>query len=100
VVEALLRLDPAIRDGAAHRHPRRAQELASAPPQPVPVKAQVFPTELNLVFLYIPSRSNEYLIRIVARNNHTLQILYEPEQATQRMRPVPLPIISPAGAGR
>jgi hypothetical protein len=75
-VEALLRLDPAIRDEAAHRHPRRAQELASAPPQPMPLDAQVFPTELNLVFLYIPSRSNEHLIRIVARNNHTLQILY------------------------
>jgi RNA polymerase sigma-70 factor, ECF subfamily len=76
VMEALLRLDPALREGATHQHPRRAQELASEPPPPVPPEAQIFPTELNLVILYIASRSNEYLIRIEGRRTDTLQILY------------------------
>jgi hypothetical protein len=76
VVEALLRLDPAIRDGATHRHPLRAQELASAPPAPVPLEAQIFPTDLNLVFVYIPSRSNESVIQIMHRYGQSGQILF------------------------
>jgi hypothetical protein len=74
VMQAVLRLDPAIRDGAKHRHPLRAQELGSASP-PVPLEAQVFATKLDLVFIYIPSRSNEHVIRIIYRNGVSGQIL-------------------------
>jgi hypothetical protein len=76
VVEALLRVDPTIRDGATHRHPLRALELASAASPPVPLEAQIFPTELNMVFIYVPSRSNEHPIHIVYRNGSSGQILF------------------------
>ena len=75
-MQALQRLDPGIRDAATHRHPLRAQELASAPAPSVPLEAQIFPTELNLVFIYIPSSSNSYPIKIVARDHNTWQILF------------------------
>jgi hypothetical protein len=62
----LLRLDPAIRDGAAHQHSLRAQELGSAAP-PVPLEAQIFSTTLDLAFLYIPSHFSAQVIRIIFR---------------------------------
>jgi RNA polymerase sigma-70 factor, ECF subfamily len=76
VVQALQGLDPAIRDGAAHRHPQRAQELATEPPPPVPLETQVFPTALNLVFIYVPSGSNDAPIHIVGRYSQSWQLLF------------------------
>jgi hypothetical protein len=76
VVEALRHLDPAIRDAAAHRHPMRAQELASEPPPPVPLEEQVFPTNLSLVFIYVPSGSNDAPIHIVGRYSQSWQLLF------------------------
>jgi hypothetical protein len=76
VALALSRLDPAIRDAATHRLPMRAQQLASEPQQPVPLAAQIFPTDLNLVFIYIPGSSNEYVIRILNRYGQSEQLLF------------------------
>jgi hypothetical protein len=76
VVQALRGLDPAIRDGAVHRHPMRAKELASDPPSPVPLEEQVFPTALNVVFIYVPSGSNDQAIHIVGRYSQSWQLLF------------------------
>jgi hypothetical protein len=76
VIQRLRGLDPAIRDGATHRHPLRAQELASEPPAPAPPEAQVFPTALNLVFIYVPSGSNDQPIHIVWRFSQSWQLLF------------------------
>jgi RNA polymerase sigma-70 factor (ECF subfamily) len=73
VREALLRLDPGIRDLAVHK--LGAPAPISAPTAPVPLEAQIFPSELSLVFLYIPSSSNEHAIHIVAPNMDAWQLL-------------------------
>jgi hypothetical protein len=70
---AVRALDPAIRDGAQHRLPLSEQERDSAPP---PLEDQVFPTALNLVFIYVPSGSNDAPIHIVHRYGQVWQLLF------------------------
>jgi hypothetical protein len=69
VAQAVRRLDPAIRDAASH-------QIAPEPQPPVPLEAQIFPTDLNLVFIYIPGSSNEYVIRILNRSGQSEQLLF------------------------
>jgi hypothetical protein len=74
VLEALRRLDPRIRDTAVNsgRHPRPQLE----PEPPLPLEAQIFPTELGLTFVYLPSATNTRLIHIVHSNGDSWQLLW------------------------
>jgi RNA polymerase sigma-70 factor (ECF subfamily) len=75
VIQAVLRLDPQIRERAVHalRVRRPAQE--SAPP--LPLEAQIFPTELSLNFIYLPAASNRLPVHIVgSRGWDTWQTLF------------------------
>jgi hypothetical protein len=42
----------------------------------VPLEAQIFPTELHLVFIFIPGSSNRYLIQIKNRYGYSGQRLF------------------------
>jgi hypothetical protein len=57
VLQALRRLDPKIREAALHAAiPKSSPDGPREPPPPL--EAQIFPTELRLVFVYIPGAAN------------------------------------------
>jgi RNA polymerase sigma factor (sigma-70 family) len=60
-LQAVRRLDPQVRDAAVHARqlPGRAQEAE----RPIPLEAQIFPSELSLTVVYIPGASNALPIR-------------------------------------
>jgi RNA polymerase sigma-70 factor (ECF subfamily) len=74
VMEAVLRLDPQIRERAVHvlRVRRPSQESG-----PLPLEAQIFPTELSLNIIYLPAASNRLPLHIVgSRGWDTWQTLF------------------------
>jgi hypothetical protein len=74
VIQAVLRLDPHLRERAVHA--LRGGRSTSGPASPVPVEAQVFPTDLSLNVIYFPAASNRFPIHIVgSRGWDTRQIL-------------------------
>jgi RNA polymerase sigma-70 factor, ECF subfamily len=66
VIEAVRRLDPMIQERALH--------TGKHPEPPVPLEAQVFPSELNLTFVYISGASNGPLVHIIHRSGGNWQI--------------------------
>jgi hypothetical protein len=63
VMQAVLRLDPTIRERAM-----LALQLRRARPEPEarePLEAQIFPTDLSLNFIYLPATSNRLPVHIV-----------------------------------
>jgi hypothetical protein len=62
-LQALLRLDPRVRQAALHTHVPPGVALDPTERTP-PLEAQIFPTELSLTFVYIPSTANARRIRI------------------------------------
>jgi hypothetical protein len=71
VAEALRRLDPKIRELAVKTDRFYGPEPEPAPP--LPLEAQIFPTELSLTFVYFPSSSNARLLHIVRPNGNFWQ---------------------------
>jgi RNA polymerase sigma factor (sigma-70 family) len=73
VMQAVLRLDPKIRERAVHtvRSQRPTPE-----PDPTPLEAQIFPTKLSLTFLYFPAASNALCPLIVHPNGYNWQLLH------------------------
>jgi RNA polymerase sigma factor (sigma-70 family) len=74
VLEALRRLDPKIREAAVNSD--RFQRPQSDPEPPLPLEAQVFPTELSLTFVYFPSAANSRLVHIVRPHGNFWQLLW------------------------
>jgi RNA polymerase sigma-70 factor, ECF subfamily len=74
VLEAIRRLDPKIRELAVKTD--RFQSSQPDPELPMPLEAQIFPTELSLTFVYFPSGSNTRLIHIVRPNSNYWQLLW------------------------
>ena len=62
-LQALRRLDPHIRE-AAFQTVREYLNPQGQTARAAPLEAQIFPTELRLSFIYIPSASNARRIRI------------------------------------
>jgi hypothetical protein len=73
VMQAVLRLDPKIREKAVHT---RRTARPSPEPDPTPLEAQVFPTKLSLTFMYFPSASNALCPYIVYPHGCTRQLLH------------------------
>jgi hypothetical protein len=74
VLQGLRRLEPKMLAAAVHRaDPRFQGEEASAN---VPLEAQVFPTELRLVFVYIPSLANARALHIVSGGIENYQVSF------------------------
>ena len=71
-IEALHRLDPRIRERALYALHLGRQPDQSEPP--VPLEAQVFPSELTLTFVYIPGASNAQAVHIIHRQGDNWQI--------------------------
>jgi len=63
VAQAVLRLDPQLRERAVHAIGSRRS--AAEPELPVPLEAQIFPTDLSLNIIYLPAASNRLPIHIV-----------------------------------
>jgi RNA polymerase sigma-70 factor (ECF subfamily) len=74
VMQAVLRLDPKIREGAVHSF--RSQRPTPEPEPPVPLEAQVFPTRLSLTFIYFPAASNYWAHIEGSGATTSWQILY------------------------
>ena len=62
-LQALRRLDPHLRE-AAFQTVRESLDPQGQTARTAPLEAQIFPTELRLTFIYIPSASNARRIRI------------------------------------
>jgi len=71
-IEALHRLDPRIRERALYALHLGRQPDQSEPP--VPLEAQVFPSELTLTFVYITGASNAQAVHIIHRQGDNWQI--------------------------
>jgi RNA polymerase sigma factor (sigma-70 family) len=63
VAQAVLRLDPQLRERAVHA--MRLRRSAAEPELPVPLEAQIFPTDLSLNVIYLPAASNRLPLHIV-----------------------------------
>jgi hypothetical protein len=74
VLESLRRLDPKIREAAVNSD--RFQRPQPDPEPPLPLEAQVFPTELSLTFVYFPSATNSRLVHIVRSHGNFWQLLW------------------------
>ena len=72
VMQAVMRLDPRVRERAVHtfRTSRPTPE-----PDPPSLEEQVFPTKLWLTFIYFPAASNAFCVRIVCPGADTLQLM-------------------------
>ena len=74
VAQAVLRLDRQLRERAVHA--MRSRRSAAEPELPVPLEAQIFPTDLSLNVIYLPAASNRLPLHIVgSRGWDTRQIL-------------------------
>jgi hypothetical protein len=74
VMQAVRRVDPQIRSKVIHvmRDKRGHQD-----PEPdTPWEAQIFPTTLNLTFIYIPGATNERMVHIVHLNGDSWHLLW------------------------
>jgi hypothetical protein len=75
VMQAVRGLDPTIRERAVQA--LRGRQAPGEPTPPVPLEAQVFPTELSLTVIYLPSTSNRLPVHIVgSRGWDTWQTLF------------------------
>jgi RNA polymerase sigma factor (sigma-70 family) len=73
VMEAVLRLDPTLRERAMHVI--RSRQTTAEPP--APLEAQIFPTDLSLNIAYLPAASNRLPLHIVgSRGWDTQQTLF------------------------
>jgi RNA polymerase sigma-70 factor (ECF subfamily) len=72
VMQAVLRLDPQIRERAVQTGPARPPRA----PDPTPLEGQIFPTQLSLNIIYFPSAANKLLPRIVGHNADNRPVLY------------------------
>jgi hypothetical protein len=71
-MQAVMRIDPKIRGAAIHE--LRSLRDTSDPP-PVPLEAQIFPTELSLAFAYFLGPSNAQAFHIVYPQSDTWQLV-------------------------
>jgi RNA polymerase sigma-70 factor, ECF subfamily len=60
-LQALRRLDPQLREAAVHSRPLPGAAADSE--RPIPLEAQIFPTELSLTVVYVPGAANALPIR-------------------------------------
>jgi hypothetical protein len=63
VMQAVLRLEPQVREKLALM--LRGPRSTTGPAPPLPVEAQIFPTDLSLNVVYLPSASNRLPLHIV-----------------------------------
>jgi hypothetical protein len=67
-LQAVRQIDPKIREAVLHT--RSGFRLPDEPAPPIPLEAQIFPSDMGLTFIYFTGTSNARLLRVLHGGNN------------------------------